>query len=146
MTTTLTQKRPLAVGSLLWAGGSAALIAVIGNLLLYALARGPLGLALAIPAPPTNEMAPLAIGAVVMASLAGALGGTLLLRLLQRLIPKHALTLFQGIAWAFLLLSLGGPLTLAGVEQGTIVVLTLMHFIAGVPVILLLRRAAQTEA
>lgn len=111
------------------AGARAALFAGTANALVYLTAREGLGLDFVLPLPGGPERLPLA--AVIASSAAGALGGTLVLFVLARLLARP-LRAFRCVAFAFLLVSLGGPLSLAGADPRVKIALDLMHLIAAV--------------
>lgn len=117
----------------------ATVLAAGACVLTYLVARAigiPLELSLQREAPP----ALLPIEMVVVASVAGALGGTALYMLLRRIGPGSART-FRIVGLVFLLLSLAAPLTVGGADASTRIALMLMHVVAGASIIGVLSRA-----
>lgn len=110
---------------LLWAAPLAGVVALVLNAVVYLVAQGPLGITLVVPGPngPTPE--PLPLIAVAAASLVPALGAGALLAVLSRFTARP-LFIFQIVAAVFLLLSLGGPLSLPA-PQAVRFALTVMH-------------------
>lgn len=111
----------------------AALIAAIGtavaNLLVFVVAKNVFGLGLAIPLGGAGSpIEPLPAFMVVIATAVPALAAAGLLALLARF-TRRPILIFQIIAAVFVLLSLGGPLSLP-VDTATKLVLSLMHLAA----------------
>ncbi len=142
-----TAERLTPSGHIWQTGLLAGAIASVGNLILYAIASA-LGVSFNflpadIPAPPFAL-------AVVAATMVGAVLGTLLLTLMPRFTPRP-LTRWRQIAIIALVLSFFQPLLLtsgvmptpAPVELATIVVLEIMHVLAGVTIIYLLTTRAR---
>lgn len=121
--------------SKLWqAGLLAALLAVIGNLLVFFVSNQLLSSPLLIPTQPgSTELAPLTAVMVTVATIIPILGATILLSLLGRWVARP-FTVFTIIAVLFLLISFGGPLSLP-VDGTTKLILNLMHVVAGVSAI-----------
>jgi hypothetical protein len=118
----------------------AAAVATGGSLLVYLLARAA-GVSLELPLMPGTTPALLPLGMVVAMSLAGAVVGTLAFAVLSWLAPGRR-WLFPIFGIAFLLLSLGAPLTLEATDAATKATLVLMHVVAGGSIIALLARSA----
>ena len=111
--------RPLARVALV-----AALAAVVANLALWAIARGPLGVSPEFP--PLRSAA-----ATVVASVVGILGATAAFALVRRFAPRP-LAIFRVVAGVALLLSLGGPLNARAEPGGSgvaVAVLVAMHVV-----------------
>lgn len=88
-------------------------------------------------------MGPLAVGAVVAASVVPAVPGAFTAWLLTRFTKQGART-FAILAGAFALLSLGGPLNVAQAAVSTKVVMELMHVFAAVGITGMLLRAMRS--
>jgi Family of unknown function (DUF6069) len=114
----------------------AAAVAVGGSLLVYGLARA-VGVSLVMPLQPGAEPALLPAGMVILKSVLGAAAGTVAFSLLGRFVTRGVLV-FQIVGVVFLLLSFGGPLSLAATGAATKATLLLMHTIAGASIIGLL--------
>jgi hypothetical protein len=123
----------VALGRIPLAGLLGAALAIVGNLILFYIASGLLGLQMALPMPPDNALMPLPAIAVIMSTLMGAIGGSILLAILGRFAPRP-ITIFLAISVIFTLISFGGPLSLP-VETSTMVVLSIMHIIAAVAIV-----------
>jgi hypothetical protein len=119
----------VSVRKLVWAAPLAGLLAALGNLAVYGLARAGLSLPLAMPAMGPTPAGPLLVAPVILASFVPALFAGGLLALLARLSARPVRT-FQIIAGVALVLSLGAPLTLP-VDTATRLVLLVMHLVAG---------------
>jgi hypothetical protein len=104
------------------------LIAAVANTIVLFVAQA-LGTPLQIAMDPSAPAAPLTIVPVVLASALPAIGAGVLLWLLGRF-TRRPFTIFLAIAGVFLLLSLGGPLSMP-VPGATKAVLSLMHVVAG---------------
>lgn len=112
----------------------AAIAAVIGNLLVFALAKTALDMPLAIPMGGSGApVEPLGATPVIIASALPALGAAFLLWGLDRYVARP-MRIFQVIALLFLALSMLGPWTLP-VEVATKVVLSVMHIVAGIAIV-----------
>ena len=116
----------------------AGLIAAVGNLVVYFIAQGALGLSLMVTAPGSTELTAVLPVQIVLASIVPAFGAAVLLALLMRFV-KRPVRIFQIIGVIFLLASFGGPLNLP-VPTSTIVTLELMHVVAGATIIWILSR------
>jgi hypothetical protein len=119
----------VSVRKLLGAAPLAGLLAALGNLAVYGLARAGLSLPLAMPAMGPTPAGPLLVAPVVLASFVPALFAGGLLALLARF-SARPVRAFQIIAGVALVLSLGAPLTLP-VDTATRLVLLVMHLVAG---------------
>jgi len=107
----------------------AAISAVVANLIVFVVARNVFGLGLAIPLGGAGSpIEPLPAFMVAIATAVPALAAAGLLALLARF-TRRPILIFQIIATAFALLSLGGPLSLP-VDTTTKLVLSLMHLVA----------------
>jgi hypothetical protein len=80
------------------------------------------------------------LGSVVTVSLLASLLGWGLLALLERLVPRRALTAWTVVAVVVLMLSLTGPLT-AAANAAVAIALVLMHLVVGAVLIMGLRRS-----
>jgi len=79
------------------------------------------------------------LGSVVTVSLLASLLGWGLLALLERLVPRRAMTAWTVVAVVVLMLSLTGPLT-AAANAAVAIALVLMHLVVGAVLIMDLRR------
>ena len=79
------------------------------------------------------------LGSVVTVSLLASLLGWGLLALLERLVPRRAMTAWTVVAVVVLMLSLTGPLT-AAANAAVAIALVLMHLVVGAVLIMGLRR------
>ena len=116
----------------------AALAAVVANLALWAIARGPLGVS---PEFPPLRSAP----ATIVASVVGILGATAVFALVRRFAPRPVAT-FRAVAGVALLFSLGGPLSARAEPGGSdvaVAVLIAMHVVTAAIAIGLLPRAVR---
>ena len=120
-------------GKLWRAGLLAAAAAAVANMIIWAIERILLGLALPVPQGAGNEIAPLPVVMVVVVSAVAAIAATLLLAILNRFVQRP-IRIFQGIAAVALLLSLGGPLSLP-VDIATKVGLSAMHVVAAAAIV-----------
>jgi hypothetical protein len=114
-----------------------ALAAVVANLALWAVARGPLGVSPAFP--PLQSAA-----ATVVAGVVGILAATAAFALIRRLAPRPVAA-FRVVAVVALLLSLGGPMSARaepGGSGGAVAVLVAMHVVTAVIAVGFLPRAA----
>ena len=131
--------------SKLWqAGLLAALLAVIGNLILFFIGNQVLPSPLLIPAQPGfTDLAPLTAIPVILATAIPIIGATGLLALLGRWVARP-FTVFTMIAIIFLVISFGGPLTLP-VDGVTKLILNAMHIVAGAITIGILRTRGRAK-
>lgn len=137
---TIAQEARTNVGSLIRAGLLAAVVAALGNVLVLLVSQSALGLDIVIPAQPgSTQLMTLSIPVVIGVSAVSALGATLLLALLQRFTAR-ALRIFQIIGVLFLLVSFA-PVVGVPADTGVLVVLGLMHIVAGAAIIGILSRA-----
>ena len=114
----------------------AAPVAVVANLALWAIARGPLGVSPAFP--PLQSAA-----ATVVASVVGILAATAVFALIRRFAPRP-MTTFRVVAVVALLLSLGGSLGARAEPGGSnvaVATLVAMHVVTAAIAIGLLPRA-----
>jgi hypothetical protein len=118
----------VALRKLWWAALAAGVTAALLNVLFDLLVSGPLGIAIQVIAPGSTDPQPLALIAIILSGIIPALGAAVLLIILNRFI-KRPFFVFQIIALIFVLISLGGPLTMPG-EAVVKFVLSCMHFIA----------------
>ena len=120
-------------GKLWRAGLLAAAAAAVANMIIWAIERMLLGLALPVPQGAGNEIAPLPVVMVVVVSAVAAIAATLLLAILNRFVQRP-IRIFQGIAAVALLLSVGGPLSLP-VDIANKVGLSAMHVAAAAAIV-----------
>jgi hypothetical protein len=123
---------------------SAGATAFVGNLIVYFIAQNLLGLSLMMPQFPDNTtLVPLAIGNILGASIVPAIGAAVLLAVLGRFVNRP-FRIFQIVAAVFLLLSLGGPLSLAigGTEK---VFMAAMHVVTAVSITAILSTLARKQ-
>jgi hypothetical protein len=115
---------------LLWVGPLAGVVAAIGNLLVFFIAKG-VGVPFVMPLNgPGSTPEPLPFFAVIVASLVPAIGAAIFLAILAKFTSRASL-IFLVISVLFLLVSFGGPFSLP-VDLGTQLALSLMHVVAGV--------------
>jgi hypothetical protein len=126
------RRERVSLRKLLWAAPLAGLAAAAANLALFGLARAGLGLPLVMPALPGSAGGPLATGQVLLASFVPALAAAALLALLARYTARPARA-FEIAAGAALIVSFGGPLTLAA-DLATRLVLLTLHLAAGLTI------------
>jgi hypothetical protein len=135
---TLTRSQPPALSRLLWVAPLAGLIAGLANTLLYLLARAA-GVAFLMPlGGPGSVLEPLPVFMPFVASFLPALGAAAVYAGLSRFVRQPARA-FVIVALVFLLLSLGGPLSLP-VTTAVKLALSAMHLVAGVTITGLLVR------
>jgi hypothetical protein len=139
------QEQLAAPGKIWITGLIAAVVATIGNLILYFITNA-LGVSFNI-APPGVPAPPFAI-AVISATFIGVLLGTLVFSLMPRF-TKRPITNFRTVAIIALVLSFIQPLFLLTGAMGpapsiaTILVLEVMHIVAGVSAIYFLTTRAR---
>jgi hypothetical protein len=106
-----------------------------GSLALLVLA-GLLGIPLLVASGPPvqSPLLPLGVGQIFVAILIPALGATLFYALLRRVFNERADWIFQVVALAALLFSLGGPLSLP-ISAANKLILVLMHLVTGSAII-----------
>ncbi|WP_045235284.1 DUF6069 family protein [Deinococcus pimensis] len=131
MTTTVLPARPN-LRPVLWTAPLAGVLAAAVNVALFLLTRSLFDGVLVGP-----QQMSITAGAVVVTSLVGALGAGVVYALLAR---SGRARLFPGVALAFLLLSLAGPLTAAGVPLAVKLTLCAMHVVTYAAVMLLVPR------
>lgn len=124
----------------------AAILASAANVAVYAIARGG-GVSFRMPLKLIDPDKPvvLPVEMVILASVIGAVAGTVVFALLRRFDPRHP-RLFVVIGLGFLVLSLAGPLTLDDTGAATKWWLEVMHVVAGLTIIGLLVRSAPRQA
>lgn len=144
--TTAAAARPAAgIGRLLIAGLLAGLAAGVANLIFYFLTRAIFSLPYLVPVGgPASPPAPLPLVAIVMACVVPGLVAAAFYWLLGRFTAR-ATPIFTGVAVAFALISLAGPLTLP-IDTGTRVALAVMHLIAAPIIVAGILRAARPGA
>ncbi len=118
----------------------AGVVASLGNLLLYIVARAAGVPFLISPQPGSSDLMTLPVAMVVIATIVPALVAALILAALARF-TRTPLRLFQIGSVLFLIVSLIMPMTMS-VALSTRLVLALMHVIAGAAIIGGLSRAA----
>jgi hypothetical protein len=111
----------------------AALIGAVLNSVVFFTATSALNLQLLAPNPQTNEIAPITIIMVIMASVIPAFVGTGLLWALGRF-TSRPFTIFIVASVLFTLVSFGGPFSLP-IEIGGKLTLSLMHIIEATSVV-----------
>jgi hypothetical protein len=119
------------------AGASAAINAV---LFLITSALGAFGPNLITPAG-----GPLSIGPVIISSIIGVLAGSAVYALFGKIF-KSAITIFRVVAIIVLVLSFGNPFIITNATIVDIIILNLMHVVAGVFAIVLLTTRAVKDA
>jgi hypothetical protein len=132
--TAATTRHGLSVSTALKKGAVGGLLAIAGNLLVYVLARYAFAMELLMPPiPPASESAPLIAGAVIFASFIPGLVAGLAYWLLGKF-TANPRRVFLIVAALILLGSMAAPLMLP-VAVGTMIVLNLMHVVAGVAIV-----------
>ncbi|HEY1014730.1 MAG TPA: DUF6069 family protein [Herpetosiphonaceae bacterium] len=134
-------RRSLPAARLFQAGLLAAFGAAAANLLLYFIARTALGQEINVAAELGGVLGP---APVLIASAAAGLAATLGYLALH-FFSQRPLYVFQGSVAAFALFSLVSPLTAAGVDGNSQLILTMMHFVAAAVVVGVLTRAARAD-
>ena len=119
-----------AMSKLWWVGLVAAAAACVTNAIVYALTQVALGGPVVMPLQPGTTPTAMPFLTVMLASAIPALGASLLLAALGKFTGRPV-TIFLAVSVAFLLLSLGGPLTLP-ISGGMQLALELMHVGAAV--------------
>jgi len=119
-------------------GLSSGLLAGAANVLLLFLARS-LGVSLLMPSP-TGTYMPMLWVFPASLSLLAALAAPAVLALCQRIAMSRSLAAFRLVAVAVLLLSFAGPFALpAQVDLATKITLNLMHVVAAVPILAIVK-------
>lgn len=129
----------------LWqAGGIAAVFAVVSNLIFWFITARLLQMELIVFAQgPGSPLMPVSPMMIILTSAVPAVAATILLAILGKAVARP-FRVFQIIAGVFLLLSLGGPLSLpAEVPMSAKVVLSLMHIVAGAAIVWALGKYAK---
>lgn len=134
MSRQLQQTRPRVVEKKIWpAALLGGVLSVVGNLLVFVVAE-VLGVNLQITtAPGSSTLVPLQVGPVVLASLLPTFPAAALLKVLACSLP-NPWPVFLGIAGAFLLVSLRGPLNLP-TDPANEWTLNLMHLVSAVAIV-----------
>lgn len=144
VTNVSTPSEQVATNKLWQVGGIAAVSATLGNLIVWFVATRLLQMELIVFAQgPGSPLMPVSPGMVILTSAVPAVGATILLAVLGKWVARP-FRIFQIISAVFLLLSLGGPLSLpAEVTMSAKVVLSLMHVIAGATIVWVLDKYAK---
>jgi hypothetical protein len=118
-------------GRLVRAGLLAALVAAATNAAVYLVATA----AGAMPQDVVvNGQGPITLPMVVTMSVLGAIGGTVVYALIGRF-ARRPVRVFRVVAAVALVLSFGGPFSIAGAPAAMIVTLLLMHVVAAAVVV-----------
>lgn len=134
------QSERVAFGKLAWVAPLTALVASIGNLIIYALARAGGALPDSVVMPMNGQ--PLPAAAVVLSTVAGVAGATAVYALLGRF-TRRPITIFRIVAAIVLVLSLASPFGIAGAGGAYVAVLLAMHFVTAVVAVGLLTTRAR---
>ncbi len=135
---TLASRSVLRPGRLAAVGGLAALTAAAANLTFFLVAKHAFTISFVMPYQgPGSAPAPLPAGMVIIASAVSALAAAGLLGVLTLLVARPR-PIFLLLAALGALLSLGGPLSLAGVGLDTRLALITMHLLAAAIIVGLL--------
>lgn len=126
MTLPIENKKSVVLNRLWWIALVAGAVAVIGNLIVFGIARA-LNVPLDIPTGPQTS-GPLTVAPVIATSFIPALLAAGFLALLSRFV-KRPLRMFQSVGIVAALLSLLGP-SLMPIAGATKVILILMHLVA----------------
>ena len=133
MTNSSNLNESLSLNRLSWAAPVAGMVAAVGNLVVWGIARA-LVVPLEIPmGPQPDALSALGAGSVIAVSFVPALLAGVLLTVLSRFVA-NSLRVFQIVAGVGLLLSLVGPLMLP-VAGATKLVLIAMHIVAAVGIV-----------
>ena len=128
------QSERIATGRLVWAGLLTAATAAVANVVVFTVEKAALGVQFIMPLTgPGSPAAPLPAPAVVIASAVPAVGATILLAVLGRLVSRP-IRVFRIIAAVFLLFSFGAPLSLP-VDPATQLALMSMHIVAALIIV-----------
>jgi hypothetical protein len=142
MSTTLAAQSEKSAPNVWISGLLGGALAFAGSLVIYGIAR-LLGIPLqvAVGPPGQSPLLPLGVGLIFFAVLVPTLAAMAVYALLRRFFEQRANRIFQFVALAFLLLSLGGPLSLP-ISAANQIVLMLMHLVSAVAIVwaLTLRR------
>ncbi len=129
-------------GRLLQAGALAAVVAAAVNSLVYLVASSLGAMPQDVDA---GGQGPITLPLVVAMSVIGAVGGTIVYGVLGRLV-RRPVRVFRVVSAIALVLSFGGPLTIAGAPAAMVATLLLMHVVAASVVVgLLTTLAAKVE-
>jgi len=126
-TTAIDSKTKFDRSHLLKASGIAAGGSIVGNLIVFFIG-GALGASFLLP-----EQGPIPAMMVIIASLVGVVGGLGFYTLLDRF-TENTTKIFDKVALVLLVLTFISPIT-SGADTGTIVALSVMHFVSGAFVI-----------
>jgi hypothetical protein len=129
-------------GRLVSAGLLAALVAAVANAAVYlvAAAAGTMPQDVVV-----NGQGPITLPMVATMSVLGAVAGTVVYALVGRF-ARRPVRVFRVVAAVALVLSFGGPFTIAGAPAAMIATLLLMHVVAATVVVGLLTTLARQEA
>jgi hypothetical protein len=117
--------------------------AVVAAVVVWLVATQAFGMDLRAPSFDASQPSQaVGIGSVIVVSLLAALLGWGLYALLERFTPARARLIWTVVAVAFLLLSLGGPMSGTGTTGSSRAVLALLHLVVGATVIVGLPRVA----
>ena len=135
-------ERVAGFGRLLAYGAVAGVAAAVLNAVVYLAASllGAIPLDVEIP----NTGGPLPLGAVVIFSFVPALLAAVLLALLGRLVSRP-MRVFTVVAIVVFVLSLYTPFSIPGAPLAMILALELMHLVAAVTIVVVLRRLGRQE-
>lgn len=136
------QSRNVRTSALLWAAPVTAVIAAVINTIIYFIgkAAGAFPESIIIP----NANAPLKLPPVILASLIGVLVGGIVFAVIARF-SKKPISVFQIVAAVVLILSLATPFQIPNAPLGMVLLLELMHLIAGSLAIWLMPRLVKTS-
>ncbi len=127
----------IAVGRLLWVGPLTAIIAAVATILVRMIAV----IVFDIP----SDFQPLTLGPVVVSSIVGALGATIVFAVVGRF-ARRPIRLFRIIAVVVLLLSFLNPLVaLPGASLSVLLTLEFMHIVVAAISVGLLTTLARSE-
>lgn len=143
LSTELAKQKPISANRLVSAAVVAAVAATFANLLVYFLVPALFDIVLEVPlGGPGSALQQLPAAMVVMASVAPAIVGALLLAALNRYTARP-IGIFNMVALAVLLISLG-PLFTLPVAAGVAVTLTVMHVLTAALITYLLTTQSRT--
>lgn len=121
--------KKVSAGGLFVAGLTGGAIAAVVNYVLY-FAAGAAGVSFAGEFDPTTASLP--VPAIGISSVVSAIPAAIVALILTKVVAKEkAATIFAIVSVVFCVLSFGGPMGVKGLGTGAIVVMNVMHAVAG---------------
>jgi hypothetical protein len=127
-------------GKLVQAALIAAVVAVVLNVVVYFIGSALGTLPESVVVPPANL--PITVVPIVMATVMGAVAGTIVYALLGRFTARPV-TIFRILGTVVLILSLAQPFIIPNVPLNMVITLDIMHIIAGAVIIYVLTTVAR---